>query len=193
MPGLFGGPPPSPIPHDWGASPSIDLINSKWSDHLGRKKIYDRLLEPRFRRAFLKRWHFKVADPDDARARTELARLRAFLREVLEQHAAGRPLTASMQRRLESEMNRAPLLLRVDGGHRRSGRDWDVVLSEVASSAAQLMSEHRTVKVCANPNCSWMFVDASRPRTRRWCNTGVCGSLTNVRRYRLVHAGHVEH
>ena len=117
MPGLFGGPTPSPIPHDWGASPSIDLINSRWSDHLGRKKIYDRLLEPRFRRALLKRWHFKVIDPDDEMARTELAQLRALLREVLERHAAGRPLTASMRRRLESEMNRAPLQLRFDGGH----------------------------------------------------------------------------
>jgi len=29
-----------------------------------------------------------------------------------------------------------------------------------------------------------MFVAESRPRTRRWCNTGVCGSLVNVRRHR---------
>jgi predicted RNA-binding Zn ribbon-like protein len=186
---LFGSPPPSPIPHDWGISPSIDLVNSRWHDHLGRPVFYDRLLEPRFLRTFLKRWHLKVADVDDPKAQLELARLRAFLRGVLERHASGRPLTPEMRRRLEKEMNRAPLRLRVDGTPRRSGRDWDVALAEIASSAAELIAERRLVKVCANPNCSWMFVDLSRPRTRRWCNTGVCGSLNNVRKYRLAHAG----
>lgn len=200
MPALFGSPPPSPIPHDWGVSPSIDLINSRWSDHLGRGRSYDRLLEPKFRRAFLKRWHFKVADPDDRVAVAELARLRAFLRTVLELYGSGRPLTSSMHRRLEAEMNRAPMRLQVDGGkagmkfhHQRSGREWDIVLAEIATSAARLISEGRTVKVCANPNCTWMFVDESRPHTRRWCNTGVCGSLLNVRRYRLAHAGDRSH
>ena len=127
-------------------------------------------------------------------AQSELARLRAFLRTVLEQYRSGRPLTASMQRRLEAEMNRAPMRLQFDDGkagmhvrHRRSGRDWDIVMAEIATSAARLISEGRTVKVCANPNCSWMFVDESRPHTRRWCNTAVCGSLVNVRRFRLAH------
>lgn len=196
MPELFGSPPPSPIPHDWGISPSIDLINSRWSDHLGAGRTYDRLLEPKFRRAFLKRWHFKVDDPDNRRAQVDLARLRALLRRVLERYASGRPLTKAMRQELEAEMNRAPVRLQVDGGsagmelgHHRSGREWDIVLAEIATSAARLISDRRTVKVCANPNCSWMFVDESRPRTRRWCNPGVCGSLVNVRRFRLAHAG----
>ena len=189
MASLFGSPPPSPIPHDWGISPSIDLINSRWSDHLGRSRSYDRLLEPKFRRAFLKRWRFTVRRPDDGAARADLARMRSFLRDVLERYASGRPLTGTMRRRLELEMNRAPVRLTADGRHARSGGDWDVVLSEIASSAAALMAHHQTVKVCANPSCTWMFVDESRPGTRRWCNPGVCGSLLNVRRYRLAHAG----
>ena len=61
-------------------------------------------------------------------------------------------------------------------------------MAETATSAVRLMSERRTVKVCANPDCTWMFVDESKPGTRRWCNPGVCGSLVNVRRYRSVHA-----
>lgn len=188
MTSLFGSPPPSPIPHDWGISPSIDLINSRWSDHLGRRRSYDRLLEPKFLRAFLKRWGFKVRRPDDPAAREKLARMRVFLRETLEGYASGRPLTAAQERKLESEMNTAPVRLTADGRHIRSGGDWDIVLSEIASSAAALMARHRTVKVCANPSCSWMFVDESRPRSRRWCNPGVCGSLVNVRRFRLAHA-----
>ena len=189
MASLFGSPPPSPIPHDWGISASIDLINSRWSDHLGRRRSYDRLLEPKFLSAFLKRWRFKVRRPDDPGAREQLALMRVFLREILERYASGSPLTAAQVRKLESEMNRAPVRLRPDGRHARSGDDWDVVLSEIASSAAALMTRQQTVKVCANPSCSWMFVDESRPGTRRWCNPGVCGSLLNVRRYRRAHAG----
>lgn len=189
MPSLFGSPPPSPIPHDWGTSPSIDLINSRWHDHLGRRVFYDRLLEPRFLRAFLRRWGFTVRHPDDRAALGDLAQLRAFLRDVLERYASGRPLTGAMRRRLELEMNRAPVHLTADGRHIRSGDDWQIVLSEIASSASALMAHQQAVKVCANPHCSWMFVDESRPRTRRWCNPGVCGSLVNVRRFRLAHAG----
>ncbi|HKW72344.1 MAG TPA: CGNR zinc finger domain-containing protein [Candidatus Dormibacteraeota bacterium] len=187
MPALFGSPPPSAIPHDWGVSPCLDLINSHWSDHLGSGASYDRLPVARFRRAFLGRWHLDAGDLDDPQLQSELAHLRALLRNVLEGYASGRPMTESTKRRLEAEMNRAPLALNASLQHRRSGGRRDAVLAEIATSAAQLIAERRTVKVCANPNCSWMFVDESRPGTRRWCNTGVCGSLINVRRYRHAH------
>ena len=57
---------PSPIPHDWTPAPCLDLVNSRWSDHLGSGRSYDRLPEPLFRRAFLKRWGYRVGDPDSA-------------------------------------------------------------------------------------------------------------------------------
>ena len=148
---------------------------------------YDRLPEAKFRRAFLGRWDLDAGDQGDPNLLTELAHLRSFLRNVLETYASGRPLTRAIRQRLEEEMNRAPLKLNVSMQHRRSGRRRDAALAEIATSAARLIAERRTVKVCANPDCSWMFVDESRPGTRRWCNTGVCGSLINVRRYRLAH------
>ena len=90
-------------------------------------------------------------------------------------------------------MNRAPLRLVMSsgpGGYElsvlRSGNDWDAVVAEVATSAGRLISERRRVKVCANPHCSWMFVDESRPGTRRWCDVSICGSLVNVRRHRAA-------
>jgi predicted RNA-binding Zn ribbon-like protein len=90
-------------------------------------------------------------------------------------------------------MNRAPLrfnLLRDDEGFElaleRSGGDWDRVIADIATSAARLLAEHRRVTICANPHCSWMFVDRSRSGTRRWCNVGVCGSLINVRHFRAA-------
>jgi len=156
---------------------------------------YDRLPVARFRRTFLDRWHLKVEDADDQQAVADLARLRVLLRTVLERYARGRPVTPALQRNLESEMNRSPMAIQLERDRsglrlqqRRSGRDWDVVIAEIATSAARLIAERRTIKVCANPDCSWMFVDESKPRTRRWCNTSVCGSLLNVRHFRQINA-----
>ena len=88
-------------------------------------------------------------------------------------------------------MNRAPTRLAMSsrpGGYelslKRLGDDWDVVIAEVATSAGRLISQWGRLKVCANPHCSWMFVDESRPGTRRWCEVSICGSLVNVRRHR---------
>jgi predicted RNA-binding Zn ribbon-like protein len=187
---------PSPIPTDWAVEPCLDLINSRFNNHLGSGEVYDRLPEARFRRAFLNRWRFDVGDPDDAVALARLRRLRSLLREVLESYIARTRVPEHLHRSLELEMNRAQLKLSLDqkpGAYelalRRSGRDWDRVTAEIATSAGRLIAERRRVKVCANPECSWMFVDQSRPGTRRWCNVGVCGSLMNVRHFRAARAG----
>lgn len=37
------------------------------------------------------------------------------------------------------------------------------------------------VHSCANPRCGWMFVDASRNQTRRWCDMAGCGNRSKAR------------
>jgi predicted RNA-binding Zn ribbon-like protein len=168
------------------------LINSRWRDHVGSGRFFDRLPEPLFRRAFLDRWRYRVDDPDDEAARARLAELRVMLRRAIESYISNRPIPPSVQRVLESEMNRAPTRLSMGGsaaeGYRlsvkRSGDPWDIVTAEITTSAVRLIVERRAVKECANPHCTWMFVDESKPRSRRWCNVSVCGSLVNVRRHR---------
>jgi predicted RNA-binding Zn ribbon-like protein len=181
---------PSPLPTDWAVEPCLDLINSRFNDHLGSGEVYDRLPDARFRRAFLQRWGYRVRKPDDAAAIPRLNHLRALLRSALESYVARTEIAPRLRKALETEMNRAPLRLSLEGELRlvRSGGDWDRVTSEIATSAARLMAQGKRVKVCANPDCSWMFVDQSRPGTRRWCNVGVCGSLINVRNFRAGRA-----
>jgi len=91
-------------------------------------------------------------------------------------------------------MNRAPVTLALSGGPggyhvslKRSGNAWDIVTADIVTSAIRVMTEQRTIKKCANPDCSWMFIDESKPRSRRWCNVSICGSLVNVRRHRAQH------
>lgn len=192
---LFGTTAPSPIPLDWGAASCLDLVNSRFTDHLGSGTTLDRLPLTRFRRALLKRWGFSVRDPDDPMAVAELARLRRLLRRVLERYSGGGSLPQAERRELESQINRSHIRLRIKSDRSgstlhqgRTGTDWDIVLAEIATSAVSLISEHRVVKVCANPSCSWVFVDESHSHSRRWCNTAMCGSLINVRRYRAAHS-----
>jgi len=104
---------------------------------------------------------------------------------------AGRRMNSAVRRALEVEINRSRLVLRIDTEQgietlvlQRSGAAWDVVTSEIATSAIRLIGEGRPVKVCANPSCTWMFVDESKSGSRRWCDVSICGSLINVRRHR---------
>jgi predicted RNA-binding Zn ribbon-like protein len=60
------------------------------------------------------------------------------------------------------------------------------VLWPIVRSAANLLvsGELEHVKLCANDECRWLFLDSSRNHSRRWCDMKVCGNRTKVRRYR---------
>jgi predicted RNA-binding Zn ribbon-like protein len=63
----------------------------------------------------------------------------------------------------------------------------------LAWSAAELLaSEEQTrLRVCAGPDCGWVYVDRSRNRMRRWCQMETCGNRAKAsRRYaRAARAG----
>jgi predicted RNA-binding Zn ribbon-like protein len=60
------------------------------------------------------------------------------------------------------------------------------VLWPVARSAAELLTapELERVRLCDADDCGYLFVDASRNRSRRWCDMADCGNLAKVRRFR---------
>lgn len=52
----------------------------------------------------------------------------------------------------------------------------------IARSAVDLLvgGELDRVKQCPGPSCGWLFVDASRNRSRRWCASKLCGNRARV-------------
>lgn len=60
------------------------------------------------------------------------------------------------------------------------------VLWEIARSAANLLTSEALTRVrqCSGEACSWLFVDTSRNRLRRWCDMKACGNRAKVRRFR---------
>ncbi|WP_018505625.1 CGNR zinc finger domain-containing protein [Parafrankia discariae] len=52
-------------------------------------------------------------------------------------------------------------------------------LALVARDALDLAASSAIARVrgCANPSCGAVFLDSSRPGTRRWCSMDRCGNL----------------
>jgi predicted RNA-binding Zn ribbon-like protein len=105
----------------------------------------------------------------------------------------GQDLRQADLARLNRLLDAAPVvrrLERTDGGWRVSTRSpqggLETVEGEVVWSFASLLAEGdpSRIKVCANPDCAWVMYDASRNRTRRWCEASECGNLIKVRRFR---------
>lgn len=59
-------------------------------------------------------------------------------------------------------------------------------LATLARAAIELIAGPRLSRIrnCANPTCSLMFIDHSRPGRRRWCSMERCGNRAKTARYR---------
>lgn len=63
------------------------------------------------------------------------------------------------------------------------------VIWPVATDALDLLlsAELSRVKRCASEDCNWLFRDASKNRSRRWCEMSACGNRAKARRYQERH------
>lgn len=52
----------------------------------------------------------------------------------------------------------------------------------IASAALLERPSAHPLGIC--PDCSWLFLDQSRNRSRRWCSSGDCGNRARGRRFR---------
>lgn len=64
------------------------------------------------------------------------------------------------------------------------------VLWPLIRSAGDLLTwpQLRRVKLCAAHDCGWLFIDASRNHSRRWCDMSDCGNRAKAKRFRERHA-----
>jgi predicted RNA-binding Zn ribbon-like protein len=72
--------------------------------------------------------------------------------------------------------------------HLASARDplWQRMGAEMAMALADLIrtGEMRRLKICAAADCDAVFVDLSRNRSGKFCDTGNCGNRQHVAAYR---------
>jgi len=60
------------------------------------------------------------------------------------------------------------------------------VMARLLAEAFRAEAEGRweRLKACGNPDCRWVFYDASKNGLGRWCNMQLCGARHKMRRYR---------
>ncbi|OLB55910.1 MAG: hypothetical protein AUG45_06880 [Ktedonobacter sp. 13_1_20CM_3_54_15] len=169
----------------------LDFINSEFRDFRGRW-VRDDLQQPGWLEQFLVKWGLQVDRPPDAAMLTTLVALRTLLRSMIESLVEGQ-IADYDQASLNAVLLKMPLSRRLakdTGGYRLEmvplKKDWDWVQAEVCASFAHLLAyrDPRRLKICANPNCRWVFYDESKSRTRLYCSPDKCANLMKARRFR---------
>ena len=131
--------------------------------------------------------------PSDAGAALASAReLRDTLYGLFSARAAGRPAPRSDLARLNSTLGEALAELRVAPGKAGYRWAWEApadpcaaTLRPIARSAAELLvsPDLARVRECHGAGCTWLFLDSSRNRSRRWCSMEGCGNRAKARRH----------
>lgn len=129
------------------------------------------------------------------KAAADLARaigVRDLLLSVFSGIANGRPLRDRDLAELNSALAETPALLRVRARSGKLGTTWDSaaeglsqILFPILADAANLLASDRLgrVRECASAECTCLFVDESRNRSRRWCDMNACGNRMKARRH----------
>jgi predicted RNA-binding Zn ribbon-like protein len=131
--------------------------------------------------------------PSDAAAVLERGRrLREAVYRVFSRQSQGQPPAGDDLETLTHEYAEAASHRRLTCESERVELDWDreaahldQMLWPVAQSAIELLvsDERARVKECATDNCNWLFLDASKNRSRRWCEMRECGNRAKARRH----------
>ena len=128
--------------------------------------------------------------PEDAEAvYHEALRLRGALQDVFRAVAEGGDAPErglETLRGYEREALSRGKLVQGEGGFSwewKDGRDLARMLWSVAHAATRLLTSRDLVRLKLCAGCYWVFLDASRNRSRRWCTMEVCGTDEKMRRY----------
>jgi predicted RNA-binding Zn ribbon-like protein len=133
------------------------------------------------------------ADERAASAATRAARsLREALYGIFSAQAHGRAVPDRDLEGLNEALGEVLPNLRLDPrgaslawGWRRDGDALTRPLWSIARAAAELLTREPSapVRECGGTECTWLFLDHSRGRSRRWCSMASCGNREKARRH----------
>jgi predicted RNA-binding Zn ribbon-like protein len=115
--------------------------------------------------------------------------LRAEVRDYLQRNPVDRR-DRKVARALSETMAAFPLLAVIGSGGEAALRPArDDALSGLSAIVAELYDGSRNgtldrLKMCAAEECRRVFFDRSKPATRRWCMSSLCGNRMKTRAYR---------
>jgi predicted RNA-binding Zn ribbon-like protein len=127
-----------------------------------------------------------------ARALRACRELREALYRIFSGQAAGAGADSQDLERLTATASRAAARLRLEPAGRGYAWRWhgletslEAPLAPIARSAAELLTgdDLDRVRQCDGERCTWLFLDSSRNRSRRWCSMESCGNRAKARRH----------
>jgi hypothetical protein len=125
-----------------------------------------------------------IPAPGPAPTTAQLARLRAIraLARGLIDDPAFDP--AAWRAAIDVDLAMVDFRLSTDGTLRSTAPGWDGVADDLLPAVLALGAERDRLRHCANPLCTWLFVDRSTRGDRIWCEASVCGNRVRVGRHR---------
>ncbi len=170
----------------------IELVNSDWHGHLGHGPDQDRLGDPKWLVKFLADAGLPRVNPRTETVQGALKKLRGVLKRIVDSCLAGKPVSDADLAALNRYLGSEPILSQLRRNNKSfrleqksSGKGLGALLFSIAAAAAEFLVQDDVgrLRACANPNCRWVFFDATRSRTARWCGA-TCRSLIKVRAHR---------
>ncbi|MBP1964465.1 CGNR zinc finger domain-containing protein [Paenibacillus aceris] len=170
-----------------------DFINSLHHDWKGDGAIDDRLDKPEWLEQWLKDQHLSADQPPNSKELQDLKDLRTLLHRIVTQYVENSLPREEDVEALNSIMALGPVIRRLAISQNQYqlqwqgvNRQWTHIRAEIAASMAQQIAEGEPsrIRICDNPNCLWVYVDATRNRSKKYCDDKMCGNLMKVRRFR---------
>ena len=113
--------------------------------------------------------------------------LRGAMRAFLRTRPADRLVKGAVATRLNRLSEDYPLALKIVAGAltlqpAQNGNCLGRILAELHVLAQTGRLDR--VKACGSDECNWIFYDRSKPGSRRWCSSTLCGNRQKTRSYR---------
>ncbi|MGN6790973.1 MAG: CGNR zinc finger domain-containing protein [Streptosporangiaceae bacterium] len=165
----------------------VDLVNT------GRRGRADELTDVRGVIAFARRYRVENRSAVRASDAPRLRELRARLDAIVVACEAGpKELAIRELNTLLAETGAVPRIVIHDGRppHIHVSRSTaplaDRIAAHCAMGLAELIvaGESSRLRTCASPQCAIAFIDLSRNRSRRYCDSRTCGNRIHVAAYR---------
>ncbi len=136
------------------------------------------------------------AETDPKQALNEVRELRELLYRLLSAAAGTKRVAEEDLDSFNGYLAQAMSNIRIT--QKDGGFDWyccpgcsgpESVLYPIVKSAADLLvsAQLDRIRVCADPQCGWLFFDSSRNRSRRWCSMDSCGNRAKARLFYQRH------
>ena len=198
--------PEQPIPKPFelvAGHAALDLVNTldnRFSQNGPEELLasYDDLLRFAFESRLLtqqaakKLKHLDSSAAERSEVLHEVRELREALAAIAYAQLDGKRLSASALVTLEDYFKQASFHRHLTADQLRPVWSWRSLDCQVAAPVwllAQatedflLSDRSHELRYCASETCRWLFLDASKNQSRRWCDMKVCGNRMKARRF----------